>query len=141
MFWDSSAVVPYLVFEEWTHEAITLLSKDPTPAIWWMTPVECASAIERRRREGALEPDRYEEARRRLINLDRHMDIIEAHSTIRDRALRILAVHSLRSADALQLAAALIYCNEQPREELFVCLDERLRQAAQTEGFTLVPES
>jgi hypothetical protein len=60
---------------------------------------------------------------------------------IRDRALRILAVHPLRSADALQLAAALVYCSEQPREEPFVCLDDRLRQAARTEGFILVPES
>jgi hypothetical protein len=47
---------------------------------------------------------------------------------------------SLRAADALQLAAALIWCEEQPAGEVFVCLDDRLREAARREGFTLVPE-
>lgn len=48
-------------------------------------------------------------------------------------------MHALRSADALQLAAALVACDERPRGETFVSLDERLRNAAQREGFTVLP--
>ena len=139
MFWDSSAVVPYLVAEEWSREACRLLAADPSPVIWWTTPVECASALERRRREAALPSVRYEEARKRLFALYDHLDIIEPHPAVRDRALRLLAVHPMRAADALQLAAALVYFDERPHGESFVCLDERLRQCAAAEGFTLNP--
>jgi hypothetical protein len=48
-------------------------------------------------------------------------------------------MHPLRAADALQLAAALIWVEEQPHGESFVSLDPRLRDSAAREGFTLVP--
>jgi len=38
------------------------------------------------------------------------------------------------------LSAALVWCEEQSRGEVFVCLDERLREAARREGFALIPE-
>jgi predicted nucleic acid-binding protein len=59
--------------------------------------------------------------------------------SVRDRAIRLLAVHRLRAADALQLAAALVWSEEQPANETFVCLDRRLRGAARREGFSLLP--
>ena len=67
------------------------------------------------------------------------MDVVEPHPVVRERAIRLLAVHSLRAGDALQLAAALVYFDERPRGESFVCLDERLGEAAAAEGLTLVP--
>ena len=141
MFWDSSALVPYLVAEEWSHEACALLTGDTNAVIWWATPVECTSALERRRREGAPATARYEEGRRRLFALHDHIDIVEPHPAIRERAIRLLALHPLRAADALQLAAALVYFDERPRSESFVCLDERLREAAAAEGLTLIPRT
>ena len=56
------------------------------------------------------------------------------------RAARLLAVHPLRAADALQLAAALLWCEEQPHAEGFVSLDVKLREAAFKEGFTVRPD-
>jgi uncharacterized protein len=46
----------------------------------------------------------------------------------------------MRAADALQLAAALVWCDEQPQGEVFVTLDERLADTARREGFTTLPE-
>ena len=68
---------------------------------------------------------------------------MEAQPTARLRNLaeQALAFHSLRAADALQLAAAQIWCNSQPQGRPFVCLDERLRNAAARSGFTLLPDS
>jgi hypothetical protein len=57
------------------------------------------------------------------------------------KALRLLGVHPLRAADALQLAAALILVRDDPAGRAFVCLDERLREAALLEGFRVLPES
>ncbi len=57
----------------------------------------------------------------------------------RERAVRLLLSHPLRSADAQQLAAALIWCEEKPAGQDFVCLDQRLRESAEREGFRTLP--
>jgi hypothetical protein len=49
-----------------------------------------------------------------------------------------LRVHPLRAADALQLAAAIVASEDQPASLPFVTLDDRLGQAAQREGFTVI---
>lgn len=54
-------------------------------------------------------------------------------------ALRLLASHPLRAADALQLAAALVWARGQPGGHEIVCLDDRLASAALLEGFTVLP--
>jgi hypothetical protein len=45
----------------------------------------------------------------------------------------------LKSADALQLAAAFVWCAGQTRNREFVCLDRQLRTAAENVGFTVIP--
>ncbi|MDY7036218.1 MAG: hypothetical protein SV375_08680 [Thermodesulfobacteriota bacterium] len=51
---------------------------------------------------------------------------------------RLLCLHPLRAADPFRLAAALIWAEKYPIEHHFVCLDNRLRDAARDEGFTLL---
>ncbi len=51
-----------------------------------------------------------------------------------------LGTHPLKSADALQLAAALVWAGNTTRDHHFVCLDKRLRKAAGKEGFRILPE-
>jgi hypothetical protein len=46
----------------------------------------------------------------------------------------------MRAADAIQLASALVWCKENPAGESFVCLDDRLREAARKEGFSVLPK-
>lgn len=43
----------------------------------------------------------------------------------------------LRAGDAFQLAAALVWCGEQPRRRPFITLDERLGRAAVGLGFSV----
>ena len=51
-------------------------------------------------------------------------------------ARRLLRVHALRAADALQLAAAVVASEGDPRSLEIVTLDDRLMDAARREGFT-----
>ena len=51
---------------------------------------------------------------------------------------RFLRVHSLRAADALQLAAAFVAAERRPASLQVVTLDERLADAMRKEGFALV---
>jgi hypothetical protein len=52
--------------------------------------------------------------------------------------MRLLRVHDLRAADALQLGAALTFAEGQPDALGFVTLDGRLAKAAVREGFPVV---
>jgi len=68
-----------------------------------------------------------------------NVDIVVPSVPLRDRASRLVAVHPLRAADALQLAAALVSSEVTPRGDGFVTLDDRLRTAARAEGFAVLP--
>jgi uncharacterized protein len=81
-----------------------------------------------------------EQGTRRLAGLFEDADVIAPTSPLRDRAGRLVSAHPLRAADAFQLAAALAWCDDTPAGESFVCLDERLREAARREGFAILPD-
>jgi uncharacterized protein len=140
MFWDSSAVVPLLIAEARSAEMVALLRSDRAPAIWWGSPVECQSALHRRRREDVLSPAGLSEALGRLVRLAEDIDVVAPTARLRERAGRALAGHPLRAADALQLAAALVWSGEEAAGEAFVCLDDHLRDAARREGFEVLPD-
>jgi uncharacterized protein len=108
--------------------------------VWWAALVECWSALERKTRAGRLIGEQRRLTELRLHNLARSWTEIHPAPLLRDRAVRLLAVHDLRAADALQLAAALTWAEERPRGHAFVCLDDRLREAARREGFLVLPE-
>lgn len=139
MFWDSSALVPVLFPETRSADLHALLVGDREFTIWWGTPVECQSAIYRRHRDLPLPPHLLEGGLNRLQAIVEGADAVAPTDEVRRRAGRLLAAHPLRAGDALQLAAALVWCEELPVGESFVCLDDHLRDAARREGFTLLP--
>lgn len=139
MFWDSSAIVPLLVAEPRSREMTDLLREGKTPAVWWATVVECRSALQRRNRETPFPRGVLDSALRRLERLLEECDTVPATEEVRRRAGRLLAVHTLRAGDALQLGAALVFANAENADD-FVCLDDRLRDAASKEGFRVLPE-
>jgi predicted nucleic acid-binding protein len=141
MFWDSSAVIPVLIAESRSAEMVALLGKDRTPALWWASPVECQSALRRRGREKLLSPAALAEALARLDRLAEDVDVVAPTDRLRERTGRVIAAHALRAADALQLAAALVWADDSPAGEAMVCLDDRLRDAATREGFEVLPEA
>ena len=120
MFWDSSALVPLLVPEPQSATLAALVADDKEATIWWGTPLECHSALHRRHRELPLPAAVMTSAIERIRTVVEHADTVSPSDELRRRAARLLAVHPLRAADALQLAAALLWCEEQPHAEGFV---------------------
>lgn len=105
---------------------------------WAWTRTEIVSAIERRTREGAFA--RLE--RRNLLRVfegfaDKWDEVTDVLS-VRARA-NLLARHSLRAADAGQLAAAMLVQEQMSSPLTFVCLDQRLSIAAELEGLEVMP--
>jgi len=108
-------------------------------AIWWVTPTECIAALMRRQREGTAavgEVQAIQVDLERLLSSALEMEPVQQ---VRLTAQRLQANHPLRAADALQLAAALVWAEQQPSGREFVSLDRRLRDAAQREGLTVLP--
>ena len=138
-FWDSSAVIPLCFKEPMSETVQRLMKSDEDLFVWWATRVECLSAVSRRRREGALNAGAEVKAKAILSALSAEWSEIQPSELVRHRAERLLAIHPLRSADAFQLAAALIWAQENPQDLEFVCLDQNLLAAAHNEGFTVLP--
>ncbi|TFH66285.1 MAG: PIN domain-containing protein [Gemmatimonadales bacterium] len=139
-FWDTSALVPLLLEQEATVEVGGLLSQDLEIVAWWGTAMECASAAARLRREERLTVDEEDRVLGMLTELRNSWLEILPSEEIRDSAVRLLRVHGLKAADALQLAAARVWAGSTNRAEL-VTYDERLALAARLEGFRVLPGS
>ena len=137
-FWDASAIVPLLINEPATKALQALAAKDVAMLVWWATEVECASALARLEREGALDDSATAKAFGRLQQLATAWHEVDLSDAVREAAIRFLRVHSLRSADALQLAAAFVAAERRPPTLEVVTLDDRLAVAARKEGFVLV---
>jgi uncharacterized protein len=137
-FWDASAIVPLLVSETSTRALQTLARQDPIMLVWWGSEVECASALARIERDGALDLRDLAQVFAGLRQLSRAWHEIEPSDLIRQAAVRFLRVHPLRAADALQLAAADAAAEHRPSSLDIVTLDERLAVAASKEGFPVL---
>ena len=108
--------------------------------VWWGTWPECAVAISRLRREGRLEDETEEETRVALDQLAEDWAEVRPTEEVRLLAVLLSKDRPLKTADTLQLAAALRGCEGDASGEGFVCLDGRLRQAASDEGFLVLTE-
>jgi predicted nucleic acid-binding protein len=117
-----------------TERSRALHREDPELVTWWGSLVECASAIARVERDGGITVDDAQKARESLNLVHATWYEMQPGDAVRDQALRLLRLHPLRAADALQLGAALEWAGSPPSDG-FVTFDERLRAAAQREGF------
>jgi len=105
---------------------------------WWGTPVECASAAARLRREGVITVSEEDAVLRLLGDLRESWIEILPSQDVRAEAMRLLRVHSLKAADALRLGAAILWAGPD-RGSWFLTLDERLGLAARLEEFRVHP--
>lgn len=138
-FWDASAIIPLCLRQPHTPLLRKFTEGDSAITAWWTTPVECWSAFARLRRDGILTRSGEQQARQILTRLAAEWTEIEPSKEVREHAARVLLLHPLRAADSLQLAAALVWADGRPTDHGFLCLDQRLRDAAGREGFSVLP--
>lgn len=138
-FWDSSALVPLVVAQPGSDRVDRWLGADATIAIWTLTPVEISSALQRLAREGGISDRALDDAEQRASVLAQACHAIVAVEHVKTQARRLLRLHPLRAADALQLAAAVEWAGGRPTGRILHSFDARLVSAARREGFE-VPE-
>jgi predicted nucleic acid-binding protein len=134
-FWDSSALLPLVVNQPASSECDRWLEADGSIAVWTLTPVDISSAMQRLLREGHLSEPIAEAAEARATELMRACHVVVDVEHVKMQAQRLLRLHPLRAADALQLAAALEWSGGRPAGRIIHTLDVRLAAAAKREGF------
>jgi predicted nucleic acid-binding protein len=136
-FWDTSAVVPLLIREEHSWRVAEWLRDDDLMVVWTLTPVEVVSALRRLLRDRDLLEDAAHIAEIRLNELMQRCHVVIDIDAVKSFATRLLRLHALRAADALQLGAALHWTEGHPQGRALLTFDERLAQAAVREGFVV----
>ncbi len=134
-FWDSSALVPLCCRQAASADARRLARRYGRMVVWWGTRVEALGALARLQREGALSENGFRQTRARLSVLSRAWSELLPVESVRQQAEELLVRYPIRAADALQLAAALVWCRGRPQRRIFVCFDQRLGEAASQTGF------
>jgi uncharacterized protein len=136
-FWDASAIVPLCCSQAATNRSRKLLRDAGRMVVWWGSLIEARSAFARLVRDGSLtEADRVR-AVRLLVQLRPSWDEIQPSESVRAIAEELPDRYGVRALDAMQLAAALVWCRERPTRRSFICFDERLSRAAAAAGFVV----
>jgi len=139
-FWDTSALVPLIVDEPATPDVRGLLTDDPDVVVWMLTSVELLSTLGRLGRAVPDLADLLPGVRLDAMELFTTWAAVTHVEGVRRRAERLVGVHALTAADAMQLGAALLASGDRPETLDFVTLDQPLGRCAQLEGFRVQPK-
>ena len=135
-FWDSSALIPLCVSQPMTDTARWLFERYGIVA-WWATQVEIISGLTRLERMGQITHERFLIGKQIAREIVRDWHSVGSTKSIALDACSLLELYPLRAADALQLAAALEWCEGKPKGQVFLTFDQRLGEAAAKAGFAL----
>jgi predicted nucleic acid-binding protein len=133
-FWDTSALVPLCVRQGITPSVVSLYKRYQA-VVWWTTPVEIASALARLLRSREISSSDWAKARQVAVALADEWSVIQPSNALRANAAQLVDRYDMRAADALQLAAALEWCEDVPQGKVFLAADQKLQDAAVLSGF------
>ncbi|MFP5209833.1 MAG: type II toxin-antitoxin system VapC family toxin [Acidobacteriota bacterium] len=135
-FWDTSALVPLCVRQAASERSNGFFSAYRV-TVWWAAPVEMASAFVRLLRREEISSLGYAQALQQLEGIAGLWDVVVPSKKVADEARALLERYPLRAAYALQLGAAMVWCEGKPKDRVFLAFDRRLREAASLAGFAL----
>jgi predicted nucleic acid-binding protein len=135
-FWDTSVLVTLCVDQKSTPQALWFESKYKF-AVWWATHVEIASALAQLLRQQKITPAEYAHGKQQAEGMANIWRVIAPSAKIALDARAFLERYPLRAADALQLAAAMEWCEGNPKGNVFLTFDLRLREVAGLAGFAV----
>ena len=133
-FWDASALVPLCVHQSLTPSVVSFYGRYQA-VVWWATPVEMASALARLLRTREIDSGQWTKAGRVAAALADEWTVVQPSNALRNQAVQLVERYDLRAADAMQLAAALEWCENISQRSVFLTCDHKLREAATLSGF------
>jgi predicted nucleic acid-binding protein len=129
-YFDTSALVKRYVDEVGRRQVLQLLRQHECVASA-VLPVELRSALRRRVTDGTLEPARVPEILKRISADRAYWTLVGVGTDVLDAAERLVAVHPLRTLDAIDVASAQVFAAGVSASDLmFVSADKRQTEAA-----------
>ncbi len=107
-------------------------------AVWWSAPVEMRGAFARLIRMRQLTLTGQVEALVTLDDMRRVWREVYPSEPLREQAERFVDRFPLRASDAQQLAAAMTWCLNRPRDRVLISGGSQLLDAARQLGFQAV---
>ncbi len=134
-FWDTSALAPLCCRQVSTSLARELFRRYSHIVVWWATRVELVNSFHRLVRTGEIRTGDLSNALNRAsLLIDTWREILPTEP-VRSLAMDAVGRFALNTADAFQLASALVWCKEKPKKRPFICFDRVLQKAAANLGF------
>lgn len=135
-YFDTSALVKRYIDEVGRRQVLQLLRRHECVASA-VLPVELRSALRRRVTEGTLEAARVPEILRRVVADRAYWTVVEVGTEVLGAAEKLVAIHPLRTLDAIHVASAQVFAAGVPASDLmFVSADKRQTEAAALIGLT-----
>jgi len=136
LYWDTSALFAFVIAEKHSGQIRDQVAKQGVSATYTaiITPLEFESAIQRRLSERTLNLREADRARLFGVDFRKRAYLVPLDQNALDTALHLQKIYGLRPGDAIQLASARLG-TDNPSRVRFLCLDERLTEAAKREGF------
>jgi predicted nucleic acid-binding protein len=119
--------------------AVRRLMREPV-ATSRLSEVEIASALARLARDGSMSSSERDRALETLAEDFQSFWLVEATREVITLARALLPRYRLRAGDALQLASCQYLRRELAVDVPMVVFDDRLAQAATSEGLTVIPD-
>jgi predicted nucleic acid-binding protein len=136
LYWDTSALFAFLITEKHSAKLRSLVQQQGSSTAYTaiITPLEFESAIQRRLSERTLNLREADRARLFGVDFRKQAYLVPLDQNALDTALHLQKIYGLRPGDAIQLASARLG-TDNPSRVVFLCLDEKLTEAAKREGF------
>jgi uncharacterized protein len=135
-FWDTSALIPLCTWQMQSTQARRLYAGFGV-VVWWATQVEIISGLTRLERMGEIDHDEFLAGKQQAQALSMIWNSVRPSKSIAVQACSLLELYPLRSADALQLSAAMEYFGDMSGDNVFIAADQRLADAARRIGFSV----
>lgn len=139
-FLDASALTKRFVHEPGTPYVLTLRPQTDSVAACTLSIVEVTSALARRVSAGDTSEEDLAAALAAMEADFRAFQVIEIGGAVIAQAADLARAHALRGADAIQLAAAIVFSGTSggAAQVGFVSSDRELNTAAAAEGFNVI---
>lgn len=136
LYWDTSALFAFLIAERHSAKLRAFIQAQGTSSAYtaMITPLELESAIQRRLTERSLTLREADTARLFGVEFRKNAFLVPLDQNALDTALHLQKIYGLRPGDAIQLASARLG-TDNPSRVSFLCMDEKLTEAAKREGF------
>jgi predicted nucleic acid-binding protein len=135
-FWDTSAILPLCCSQIFTVQSKKFYRKFPKTVIWWGTSVEINSGLARLKRNNHLDEKEVIKSLKLWEKFRINSRVVLPIEKIILLAEDLPERYELRAMDSFQMAAALVWCQEKPRNRPFVTADDKLSKAVEKAGFT-----